>query len=175
MFIRNWLRSSKTRFLPCSIKASNLAVNLAMRSRRSSNPKLTLGSVSATDGPTGAIDCRLTLAENDASEMAAMIVFLNCDVIKNLISSIIWKRCSRPGEGSYRLASGGKWQSSRLCSRDSRGFELAAQRVYQGLADLLRRRCLADADAKWITCKHFKLLPALCDKRLMRCFSAMIF
>jgi hypothetical protein len=47
----NWFLSSSTRLRPCSMKASNLAVNLAMRSRSSSKPKLMLGSVSASDGP----------------------------------------------------------------------------------------------------------------------------
>ncbi len=50
-FIRNWFLSSSTRLRPCSMKASNLTVNLAMRSRSSSKPKLMLGSVSAREGP----------------------------------------------------------------------------------------------------------------------------
>lgn len=55
--ITNWFFSSSTLFRPCSMNASNLAVNLAMRSRSSSNPKLMLGRLSATDG--AAIVCRL--------------------------------------------------------------------------------------------------------------------
>lgn len=55
------------------MKASNLAVNLAMRSRKSSKPKLMLGRVSATDGPTGAMVCRLPLAENDGSNAVAIL------------------------------------------------------------------------------------------------------
>src|SRR6478609_9301892 len=51
--MRNWFRSSSTRFRPCSMKASNLAVNLAMRSRSSSKPKLMLGRLSAMEGPAG--------------------------------------------------------------------------------------------------------------------------
>lgn len=47
--MRNWFLSSSTRLRPCSMKASNLAVNLAMRSRSSSNPKLMVGRVSASD------------------------------------------------------------------------------------------------------------------------------
>lgn len=46
-----------------------------MRSRKSSKPKLTLGSVSAIAGPTGAIVCLLTLPENrDCGSWAAAIL-----------------------------------------------------------------------------------------------------
>lgn len=44
------MRSSKTRLRPASMKLSNLAVNFAMRSRSSSNPKLMDGSESAIEG-----------------------------------------------------------------------------------------------------------------------------
>jgi hypothetical protein len=66
MFIRNWFLSSSTRFRPCSIKASNRAENLFMRSRRSSKPQLMLGSVSATEGAApSASDWRCRLDESD--------------------------------------------------------------------------------------------------------------
>jgi hypothetical protein len=50
MFMRNWLRSSRTRRRPVSMKASKRAVNWFMRLRRSSKPKLIDGSWSAMDG-----------------------------------------------------------------------------------------------------------------------------
>jgi hypothetical protein len=49
-FIRNWLRSSRTRLRSRSMKASKRTVNLNMRSRRSSKPKFIDGRESAIDG-----------------------------------------------------------------------------------------------------------------------------
>ena len=55
------------------MKASNLAVNWAMRLRKSSNPKLILGSESAIDG-ANADDSggRIPLVERDGSNEDAM-------------------------------------------------------------------------------------------------------
>lgn len=53
----NWFLSSRTRFRPFSMNSSKRAVNLAMRSRSSSKPKLMLGRLSATEG-AAIIVCR---------------------------------------------------------------------------------------------------------------------
>ncbi len=73
-FIRNWFLSSSTRLRPCSIKLSNLTVNLAMRSRRSLNPKSILGRVSAIEGASAdAYGGRIVLVESDGSKSVAMM------------------------------------------------------------------------------------------------------
>lgn len=72
--MRNWLRSSSTRLRPCSMKASNFAVNLAMRSRSSSKPKLMLGRLSAIEGPTGG----RPLVECEGSKTDAMGAIWAC-------------------------------------------------------------------------------------------------
>lgn len=76
MFIRNWFRSSSTRLRPCSMKASNCAENLFMRSRRSSKPQLMLGSVSAIEGGA-ASDCRCMLDERDGSNAELIVALLS--------------------------------------------------------------------------------------------------
>jgi hypothetical protein len=48
--MRNWFLSSNTRRRPVSMKESKRAVNWFMRLRRSSKPKLMLGSWSAMEG-----------------------------------------------------------------------------------------------------------------------------
>lgn len=72
--MRNWLRSSKTRFLPCSINASNFELNLLMRSRNSSNPKLMLGRESAMDGAVADIGGRLLRLEESEGSNAELII-----------------------------------------------------------------------------------------------------
>lgn len=65
---RNWLRSSSTLLRPLAMKSSNRSVKRAMRSRRSSNPKFMLGSVSAIEGPLAeAREGRMALVERDGS------------------------------------------------------------------------------------------------------------
>lgn len=55
------------------MKASNLAVNWAMRLRRSSKPKLMLGSESAIDGASAeASGGRMPLVESDGSKEAIL-------------------------------------------------------------------------------------------------------
>jgi hypothetical protein len=56
------------------MKASNLAVNCAMRLRRSSNPKLMLGSESAIEGATAEErGGRIEDAERDDSKAVAIL------------------------------------------------------------------------------------------------------
>ena len=74
-FIRNWFLSSSTRFRPCSMNSSKRVVNLAMRSRNSSKPKLMLGSESAIEGASAdAKGARSVLLEADGSNMEDAIV-----------------------------------------------------------------------------------------------------
>jgi len=71
--IRNWFLSSSTRLRPFSMKSSNLRVNLVIRSRKSSKPKLTLGRVSAIDGASAeAKGGRIALAESEDSKIVVM-------------------------------------------------------------------------------------------------------
>jgi len=56
----------------CSMKASNLTVNLFMRSRSSSKPKFVFGSESAIEGAAADIGALLRLCDSEGSN-AAMI------------------------------------------------------------------------------------------------------
>ena len=59
---------------PCSINASNLTVNFAIRSRSSSKPKLMLGRESAIEGASAeARGGRIALVERDGSNVVDMI------------------------------------------------------------------------------------------------------
>lgn len=89
-FMRNWFLSSSTRLRPCSMKASNLAVNLAMRSRSSSKPKLMLGRVSASDGPP--IGGRLVECDGSKTDAIVDTVFATpslCVVLSLWL--LVWK------------------------------------------------------------------------------------
>lgn len=74
MFMRNWLRSSSTRLRPSAMKWSNFWVNLAMRSRSSSNPKLMLGRVSAIEVVGWGRGARIVLVEREGSNMVPILM-----------------------------------------------------------------------------------------------------
>ena len=57
------------------MKMSNLSVNRAIRSRRSSNPKLILGKESAIEGASAVSnEARIALADKDGSNIVAMMI-----------------------------------------------------------------------------------------------------
>jgi hypothetical protein len=76
------------------MNASNLAVNLAMRSRKSSKPKSMLGSVSATEGPAGVIVWRPGPIDVDGSKAFDMVnavsIFLEWLFPRRRIISKAW-------------------------------------------------------------------------------------
>ena len=64
------------------MKLSNFTVNLAIRSRSSSNPKLILGSVSAIDGASAELrGGRIALVDRDGSNAV--------DIVKNNTFSVV--------------------------------------------------------------------------------------
>ena len=72
-FMRNWLRSFRTRLRPSAMKSSNRCVNFAMRSRNSSNPKLMLGRLSAVDSADVAERGTRIVVERDGSKRVAIL------------------------------------------------------------------------------------------------------
>ncbi len=66
--MRNWFRSSRTCLRPLAMKSSNLSVKRAIRSRRSSKPKLMAGRLSAIEGASAVESgARMALVESDDS------------------------------------------------------------------------------------------------------------
>ena len=74
-FMRNWFLSSSTRLRPFSINASNRDVNWFMRLRKSSKPKLMLGSWSAIEGTS--CEARIELL-SDGSKVVIVRVVCDC-------------------------------------------------------------------------------------------------
>ena len=72
--MKNWLRSSSTRLRPLAMNSSKRSVNRAMRSRRSSKPKLMVGRESAIEGAsTDESGGRMALAESEGSNKVAIV------------------------------------------------------------------------------------------------------
>ena len=68
--MRNWFRSSRTCLRPLAMKSSNRSVKCAIRSRRSSKPKVMAGRVSAIEGAAAVESgARMALVDRDGSKM----------------------------------------------------------------------------------------------------------
>ena len=73
-FMRNWLRSSRTRLRPLAMNSSNRSVKRAMRSRSSSKPKFMLGRESAIEGAVAEVrGGRRALVEREGSKRVAIV------------------------------------------------------------------------------------------------------
>ena len=77
--MRNWFRSSRTCLRPLAMNSSKRSVKRAIRSRRSSKPKVMAGRVSAIDGAS-AVESggRMALVERDGSKRVDIVMVKCC-------------------------------------------------------------------------------------------------
>lgn len=72
-FMRNWFRSSRTCLRPLAMNSSKRSVKRAMRSRRSSKPKVMAGRLSAIEGASAVESgARMALVERGGSKRVAI-------------------------------------------------------------------------------------------------------
>ena len=73
--MQNWFRSSRTCFRPLAMKSSKRSVKRAIRSRRSSKPKVTAGKLSAIEGASAVESgVRMALVERDGSKRVDIFI-----------------------------------------------------------------------------------------------------
>ena len=73
--MQNWLCSSRTCLRPFAMKSSKRSVKRAMRSRRSSKPKVMAGRLSAIEGASAVENgARMALVERDGSKRVDIVI-----------------------------------------------------------------------------------------------------
>ena len=73
--MQNWFFSSRTCLRPLAMKSSNRSVKRAMRSRRSSKPKLMAGRLSAIEVASAVESgARMALVESDGSKRVDIVM-----------------------------------------------------------------------------------------------------
>lgn len=76
--MQNWFRSSKTCLRPLAMNSSNRSVKRAIRSRKSSKPKVMAGRLSAIDGASAVESgARIALVERDGSKRVDIVMRRN--------------------------------------------------------------------------------------------------